>query len=240
MSGHDFRVALVGGIIGALLVGMLTPVGAAIGDTLKLGQVNAANATTSIRGSSKATLKLVQEDASGRPMKLKGPGKKKKVKYLNADRVDGFHAHSLVRVAYDEASYINEAAVFGSNHYGDILSTEITAPTRGLLFMVAGAQSSLADTSAAGDSFQCSIRVNDTEVIGSGRYVLVAHGGTTHTSNKEEDCATSGVKEVAAGTWTVDLYISGRGTSPPQVEFGGASLQVLFVPFGGDGKPPSL
>jgi hypothetical protein len=260
VSRRDFRTALVGGIIGALVVGVLTPVGAAIGDVMKVGRANTADATTTIRGSSAATLNLVQQDPTGKAMRLKGPGAGNKVKRLNADRldglsstaflragaqandsdeVDGFDANGLVRVAHAETFDVNETTVFGGNHWGDILSTQVTAPTPGLLFMVGGAESWLGSSSAYGDIYICMIRVNRTEVIGSGRHVQVAYGDPPHIYNGEEDCSTNGVQEVSAGTHTVDLRVTHRGTSAPQAMFQDASLQVLFVPFGADGTQPS-
>jgi hypothetical protein len=92
VSRRDFHTALVGGIIGALVVGVLHPVGAAVGDLMKVGKVNTAGAPTTIKGASTATLKLVQNNATGKPIKLEGPGRAKRVDYLNADRLDGRHA----------------------------------------------------------------------------------------------------------------------------------------------------
>jgi hypothetical protein len=170
-------------------------------------------------------------------MKLKGPGKKKKVKYLNADRVDGFHANSLVRVAHDETDDVDETAVFGSTDNGDILSTQITAPEPGLLFIVGGVDGWLSGT-VAGDTYECGLWVNNNLVAGTFRSVTLGDDAG-HTSNGGEDCSTNGVQEVTAGTWTVDLHVSGRNNSMPQERFDGASLQVLFVPFGADGTEPS-
>jgi hypothetical protein len=76
-------------------------------------------------------------------------------------------------------------------------------------------------------------------VVGSERDVRPAFVDDTHTFNNEENCSTNGVEEVAAGSHTVDLQVTGRNTSPPQAVFGAASLQVLFVPFGANGTQPS-
>jgi hypothetical protein len=284
VSRRDFRTALVGGIVGALVVGILTPVGAAVGDVMKVGKINKADAATTVKGSSAATLKLVQQNASGVPIKLKGPGGTKRVRYLNADRldgrhasfflprtaraanadkldglnstaflladaqaadsdrVDGFDADGLVRVAHAATVEVNETTVFGSDSSGDVLSAQITVPVDGLLHMVGGADSYI--PSVGDDPYQCFLHVDDTEVTGSKRGVVVSRpasdAGVTHSTNYEQDCHTNGVQEVAAGTHTVDLHVANRATSAPKALFDEASLQVLFVPFGADGTQPGL
>jgi len=156
-------------------------------------------------------------------------------KATDADLLDGLHANGLVRVAHTETANVDEAAVFGSNEDGDILTTTITAPTAGLLFIVASTDSYVSGSGASGDLFICLLRVNDSEVTGSERAVQLSYIDATHTYNNEEDCSTNGVEEVAAGTHHIDLQITARDTTTPQVNFDDASLQVLFVPFGADG-----
>ena len=49
-----------------------------------------------------------------------------------------------------------------------------------------------------------------------------------------ENCSTTGVHQVTAGTHTFALTIGSRNT----VTFFGASLWALFVPFDGNGNRP--
>lgn len=157
----------------------------------------------------------------------------------DSDTVDGFDANQLVRVAHAATDDVDEVAVFGGGAAadGDILSAQITAPGPGLLFIVAGTDSWLAGSDAEGIRFSCSLQVDDGEVIGSERYVRPAVVDLSHTHNDEEDCVTSGVQQVAAGSHQVDLHIAGRKGAAlfPVVTFRDASLQVLFVPFDSTG-----
>jgi hypothetical protein len=82
--------------------------------------------------------------------------------------------------------------------------------------------------------------VDSTDVLGSIRWVEVSKVNTSDfLETNSENCATNGVKEVAAGTHTVYLRIFERG-GPSQMyaDFHDGSLQVLFVPFGADGTQP--
>lgn len=55
-----------------------------------------------------------------------------------------------------------------------------------------------------------------------------------HVDNSSENCSTTGVPQVTAGTHTFALNIKFRST----VGFGPASVWALFVPFDGDGNKP--
>jgi len=258
----SFVYGLAGVLVGALLVTALPALGAT-GDNLVVGVSNRSGRSTWLASRGPSVLKL--NNTAGNPaLDLRNGGASAPMlvdsgvvvagfnadeldgqdstaflgaaaKATDADLVDGLHANQLVRVAHTETINVDETAVFGSNNFGDILTTQITAPTAGLLFMVAGTESYLVGSGAIGDLFRCQLHVNDSEVTGSRRAVRVSVIDATHTSNDNENCSTNGVQEVAAGTHHIDLYIINRNISSPQVYFGNASLQVLFVPFGADG-----
>ena len=77
------------------------------------------------------------------------------------------------------------------------------------------------------------LTVNGAIVTGSPRQIQLDGNGAT---NQEEDCATNGTLAVPAGTHTIALEGAGLATG---TVFDESSLQVLFVPLGADGTPPS-
>ena len=63
----------------------------------------------------------------------------------------------------------------------------------------------------------------------------MVHGpGGDHTSNSEENCSTTGVQQVTAGSHTVTLTIINRATAG----FSRATVWALYVPFDGQGNTP--
>jgi hypothetical protein len=105
-----FRSGLLGVLVGALLV-MGLPVVASVGDAILLGMTNTGNAETRIRGSEPGPLVRIdnnnangqavrfQVESGNSPFTVDSP---KKVKYLNADRVDGKSASAfLLKSQYD-------------------------------------------------------------------------------------------------------------------------------------------
>jgi hypothetical protein len=97
-------------LIGAVVVGVLTPVGAAIGDLMRAGRTNTADNPTTVKGASTAILKLVQQNPTGKPIKLKGPGAGNKVKWLNADELDGLDSRDFLRATGTQRMTVPAAA----------------------------------------------------------------------------------------------------------------------------------
>jgi hypothetical protein len=157
----------------------------------------------------------------------------------DSDRVDGFHANSLIRVAHDETGEVQELAKFlpPGEHSPDLLYTQIDAPTAGLLYIVAGVDS---DVASGRDLFYCDLQVDDHDVLGSIRWVEATNVSTSaYLNTNSENCSTNGVVEVGAGSHTVYLRIFNRGgPSDANADFHDGSLQVLFVPFRADGTQP--
>ena len=95
----NLRSALIGAVVAAVVL-LTFPAAAAVGDALKLGQGNSADAVTSLSGSSTASLQITNTRSSSPALDLRvvsgsAPFKVNsttKVLNLNADRLDGKHA----------------------------------------------------------------------------------------------------------------------------------------------------
>ena len=70
-------------------------------------------------------------------------------------------------------------------------------------------------------------------VAGTKRFSLIDFT-TGGTNNSQENCSTTGVHQVTAGTHVFALAIRGRDA----VSFSSASVWALFVPFDGNGNTP--
>ncbi len=142
----------------------------------------------------------------------------------NAGKVDGFSANQLLRVA----SGSTEDA---PDDNGFAVSATITAPKAGWLIL----SGSINGSGATDDIYECSLKVDLVTVAGSFRTSVVDSAGfPTHTDNSSENCSTTGVQQVTAGTHTFALAIRDRHT----VNFSSASVWALFVPFDGEGNKP--
>jgi hypothetical protein len=97
---------VIGGVIGALLVGILSPGLAATGDPLELGTVNLAGRATVLRGPTARNLRIVNTSATGTALDLRVPSgspplsvdSSTRVRYLNADKLDGSHAGDFLKL----------------------------------------------------------------------------------------------------------------------------------------------
>lgn len=227
-----------GGVIGALLVGVLLlsllPAEAATGDPILAGKANRSGRTTILRSNSDTTLRLINTYGKGGtalylevppgvpPMRVNRPTR---VPRLNADRVDGYHADQLVRVAY--ASTPNAI-----DYPAAMLSKTITAPTNGYLVVNASVQVGLATSTGSG-SVSCYLRGDATKMTGSERWANVSF------DVPYDVCATTGVVAVPAGAHTVYFFAgtfgSGGGGSAELLE---AALNIMFVPFDELGRIP--
>jgi len=178
---------------------------------------------TTMRGSSDATLRLMNQQAGSPaldlrvtagspPLKVDSP---KKVARLNADKLDGRSASQLTRVASVHTSNIPD-------QNGPAASTVITAPTDGFLVMAG----SVGVSGIALDSLRCYFAVEGSS---GGRFY--GHQDVLVEDNSRDICSTNGVAEVPAGTYEVqfdiDLWNSAR--------LDRADLWVIFVPFDGAG-----
>jgi len=154
-----------------------------------------------------------------------------KTPVVNADRVDGFHANALGRIAYSgsAADPILNGGLVAS---GTILSTEIDVPVAGYLAVTAHADSYIGppytlDPLTTADFVRCQLTVNDAAIDGSGTWIALSE------TVKEEDCAAVGTVVVCGpGPLTVafeasDLNLGSR--------IGPSSLRAEFIPFGADG-----
>jgi len=227
----SFRSALAGGLIAALVMVTL-PVLGSVGDAIRAGLTTKAGEQTVLKGNvDSQNLKLVNTGngqaasfvtESGRaPFKV---NRAKKVKKLNADKVDGYSATQLApRAAFIANDDIPDGADYA-------LGTLIEAPAPGILLMSAGVDAYNEDS----DIFlRCLLRVDTEYVVGS--EMIADIGGSTGT-NLEEDCTTSGAVVVGAGDHSVDFEIEDADSNTVFVD---ASVWVIWVPFNGIGDVPS-
>lgn len=136
---------------------------------------------------------------------------------VNADRVDGFDAHEIVRASYDQTDSL---ALAGTD--GVAAETTMIAPTDGMLIIHA---SSHVETSSTGDSISCEIDVDGIVVAASRRGVHV-----DFPDQPVDVCATDVAVEVEAGTYTIEYRFFGLLVNSVVNE---AALTVLYVPFHG-------
>ena len=141
----------------------------------------------------------------------------------------GLSAHQLVRVAHAETNNVDEA-IFGGGFTADALTVTVNAPQDGFLIMGAA----IDGFGSAFDAYGCALDVDDTFVAGTLMGSEVHQAGGDHTINGEENCSTTGVQPVAAGSHTVDFRINGRNS----VSLSRATLWAMFVPFDGQGLRP--
>jgi len=223
--------SLIGLLVGALLVSVI-PAVAGNGDPMVLGARNRAGRSTWLASQGPSVLKL-NNTAGGVVLDLRNGGgaapmavdSDRRVARFNADEVDGRHARDLIRVAYgstDDAADADGAAV----------TVTISAPRPGLLVM-SGAIDAYGNTY---DAYRCRLKVDDTTVTDTQMTSVVHNAGGAHTNNASEDCSTTGVQPVAAGSYDVTLDITDWNT----LAFYNASLWAMYVPFDGNGNPPDI
>jgi hypothetical protein len=135
----------------------------------------------------------------------------------NANAVGGLPANNLVRVA---SAAVNHNALATS---GTAAQTSIDAPRAGFLQII-----------ASGDSFStvndagitCALLLDSQLIIASERTISLST-----PANVEENCDTNATTSVSLGSHTVKFNFSGIDNA----EVDGATLDVLFVPFGANG-----
>lgn len=220
---------LIGILIGALVVGSL-PVGAAVGDAAILGAVNnsgghettfrghGGDGVLKIRNTTKNPALDLRVDGNAAPMVLDST---RRVKKLNADRVDGFQANQLVR-----ASFASTPNVVDAN--GAAVSATIEAPRPGILVM----GGSIEAFGTTYDSWGCRLKVDGVTVGGTSMFSSTNDQGGDHTRNYNEDCSVDGAQVVGAGTHSVDLDVYLRNS----VGLFEAAVWVIYVPFDGFGS----
>ena len=143
---------------------------------------------------------------------------------FDADTLDGKDSSLLVpRAAFASSGNLpNGTGAFTQT----LLSTDITAPARGVLLINA-----TVDAFAGPDPvFFCLIEVNGSTVTGSAMHAELDNAG-----NSEEDCTTVAGLNVDAGTHTVTL----RTNAGVSVSLEDGMLTVLWVPFDGTGNTPT-
>jgi hypothetical protein len=243
MRSIGIRFALAGALVGGLIT-MAVPSMAGPGDPLLMGSRNFSYLSTEIVGKVPGQPNLIIRNTSeeGTALQLKvakgNPPLEVSsnviVKRLNADRVDGWHANHLSRAAFASTDNVDESGFVvddEGNGTGDLLTVPISAPRSGMLLITASAESHL--TGVTTSLYVCDLTVDGADVPGTKRYVQLTDNGGEE--NDEPNCATNGGFLVDGGEHTVALRVVGR---QEPVLFEGATLQVQYVAFDGDGSRP--
>jgi len=150
----------------------------------------------------------------------------------NSDLLNGLEANQLLRVGYGAETDYFEGL---TSTHGHIVTATIEAPAAGYLIISAAVDAS--DFNDYISRFSCEIRVDNIQVPGTKMWAYPDYyiEGSVFMYNDEEDCTTTGVIPVGAGTHTITVYITyGNG-----VAFWQRSVWALYVPFGSDGTSPS-
>jgi hypothetical protein len=133
----------------------------------------------------------------------------------NADKVDGYHANQLIRLARSQT--VNDAIVGdGLDHVAR--ETRIRAPRNGFLLIIAST-----DVNGGAASGRCWIEIDGTVQAASDRLYV--------PDNNEEDCATNVAVPVDRGAHEVQFV----GNPDTGTTFDETTLAVLFVAFNGHG-----
>jgi len=232
-----FRIALAGGLVGAMLMAML-PAIAATGDNMIIGRRNGAGSPTKLVSGNAITTMRITNGGMAPALDLRtNPGvppmavdRAAWVQNLNADLLDGRQANELVRAAFASSANLNEATIFGTGTAADLLTLQITAPHKGILLISGGVDTGVG--SGGYDEFTCLLEVDNVTVTGTRRVTIDSE--LSGNDNGEEDCSPTGGRVVNAGNHRVDLRMTGWDG----VEVFDASLTALFVPFTGTGGTP--
>jgi hypothetical protein len=153
---------------------------------------------------------------------------------LSADLLDGRHADGLTRVAFSNSGNLpngDQEPFLSAGGFGDVLVTNLTAPTAG--FLVITATVDAVDTSSF-VSLSCHLRVDGIGVAGT---LMIGEINGDQQVNEDEDCTTHGVAEVGAGDHTISLRLD---TLELSTDLGEGSLSAVFVPFDGTGSGSGL
>jgi len=151
---------------------------------------------------------------------------------INATKLNGYRANQLIRVA--EASDTG-VVLDGPSGYAPLAEAPIRAPRDGYLVMTASADASYQSPVTAPNAhcrLSIDLSVSPVLIWASDRYLTFSDSaGTRHKT-----CATNAAWPVSKGLHVVTLEGS---LSHVNLDFRSPTLQVLFVPFGANGKVPA-
>jgi hypothetical protein len=152
-----------------------------------------------------------------------GPGK---APVVNADKVDGFHAADLHRVAFNAVGVLINGSLAPTT---GTVSTQINLPAPG--FLIVSGNTTLYSPSTVGNS-TCQLQYQGGGAM-SGSY----HQTSTGSPGVTNQCTSQTVATTCtAGTLTLEFYVvAGTGDTSAQ----DASIIVQYVPFDATGLPPS-
>ena len=243
---RQVRNLVAAGAVGALIVSAV-PAVAAVGESLILGESNTADAPTDLSGDTSTNLAITNTNSDGVALDLAvEPGNSpltvnsgKKVKNLNADKLDGKSSGKflLKKLAPRAASKTSNDLPDGNNSNQTLLQVSIDAPAPGMLQITASADSRLVFLDSW-SQFSCWVSVDSGKLRGSEYWVLLSAGANDTDFigpyNWEENCATVASAVVAKGSHVVKF----RTNSTDFTNFHEGTLNVLWVPFDGSGDVP--
>jgi len=221
-----FRSALAGALIAAVLFSA-PAVTAAVGNAMKIGQVNRGNATTTLKGASSTTLKLVNTTAGEEALRLQvvsGPALMvntgDRIPKLNADKLDGKHrSFFMAKSTYDSdrngvVDTTDSRTTWVDCHAGDTPKGQdwrcdltITVPHPGTFLMEGSVE--VWYTGTTDDLVSCMFRLNDVSggIQGSWRSINVGTGGSQRavcTSHARMTAQTAGTYNLSFDLTNVD------------------------------------
>jgi hypothetical protein len=156
-----------------------------------------------------------------------------RVPNLNADKVDGYDANSLVRTATASSGVGGDLFAITTNYptYQNTITLSITAPTSGFVLINAGAS---VENGGACSGFACGIflRIQHSATSAISPYVVV----DADNANSPDNAATvSYVFPVSAGPQAFILQMTKGSGGTQTMYYFSANANALFVPFGSTG-----
>lgn len=247
VNWRQFRALIAAGAVGALIVSV-APAAADIGEALILGQGNTADASTHLTGDTAKNLVITNTNADGVALALEvergnapmSVNSAKKVKKLNADRLDGKSSQAfLLKSQAPRAAFVAKQDLPDGNddRPTTLLTVKIDAPAAGVLQINAAADSSVRYWDSW-SSFSCWVSVDGAKVRGSEYFSMVAAGvenDFTQANNWGENCVSVAATNVEEGTHTVRFRTNAWST---WTVFDNGTLNALWVPFDGTGAVP--
>jgi hypothetical protein len=148
---------------------------------------------------------------------------------INADRLQGYAANQLVRVA----SLRTPVFVTPPWETANLGSATIVAPRDGMLVMMASSQ--IDDEGPEAGPIRCWLKLDGTKIPVSERHIGVSQSSSFH----EQTCTTLVAWPVTAGTHRVVL-VARNPENLLGIYMGPTTITVLFEPFTENGTVPSV
>ena len=219
----NLRSALIGAVVAAVVL-VTFPAAAAVGSSLILGEGNSADAVTSLSGSATTNLRITNTRTGSPALTLRveegaaplAVNSLRRVRYLNADRLDGKHG-----AAYALADEQPKAASCSASVIADgrdwACPMTIEVPATGSVLLSGSVD--FYNNSGSADVVWCGFYLDDDPEPTTVHDVTIQpHAFGT--------CASDLRVAAGAGTYTLEFRLSGVGTNTA-IDQGGSWM--LFV-----------